>query len=71
MEIRFFQIIVPLLSLIFVVGLTTRYRKGRINLREYLFSLVFWLGLAVFSLFPGFSVLPVTSMRSFSSVWES
>lgn len=52
MEIRFFQIIVPLLSLIFVVGLTTRYRKGRINLREYLFSLVFWLGLAVFSLFP-------------------
>jgi len=52
MEIRVFQIVVPLLSLLFAVGLTTRYRKSRINLREYLFSLIFWSGLAVFSLFP-------------------
>lgn len=52
MEIRIFQIIVPLLSLLFAVGLTTRYRKSRINLREYLFSLIFWIGLAIFSLFP-------------------
>lgn len=52
MEIRVFQIIVPLLSLLFAIGLTTRYRKGRINLREFLFSLIFWVGLAIFSLFP-------------------
>lgn len=52
MEIRIFQIVVPLLSLLFAVGLTTRYRKDRINLREYLISLTFWTGLAVFSIFP-------------------
>jgi len=52
MEIRIFQIVVPLLSLLFATGLTIRYRKGKINLREYLFSLFFWMGLTTFSIFP-------------------
>ncbi|TXF85449.1 DUF2304 domain-containing protein [Neolewinella aurantiaca] len=52
MEIRIFQIVVPLLSLIFVLGLATRYQKGRINLRECTFSVLFWVSLAVFSIFP-------------------
>jgi hypothetical protein len=52
MEIRIFQVIVPLLSLLFAVGLTTRLQKSKINLREYLLSLFFWIGLAALSLFP-------------------
>ena len=52
LEIRIFQIIVPLVSLIFLTGIWVRYRRGRVNLREFSFSLAFWLGLTVFSLFP-------------------
>lgn len=52
MGIRFFQIIVPVISLVFILGLHTRYRKGRLTLREFIFSFTFWLCVGIFSVFP-------------------
>ncbi len=52
MEIRLFQLIVPAIALLFVAGIVTRYTGGRINLRELVFSVVFWLGVGIFAIFP-------------------
>lgn len=52
MQIRIFQIIVPLIAAIFLIGLATGYRKGKLNLRELLLSVIFWVGAACLALFP-------------------
>lgn len=51
-DIRIFQIIVPLICLLFMVSNFARYRKGVRTLGELLLAVVFWLGLGVFSIFP-------------------
>ncbi len=52
MEIRLFQLLVPAVALLFVAAVATRYLKGKINLSEFLLSLIFWLGLGIFAIFP-------------------
>lgn len=52
MEIRIFQIVVPLIALFFGAGLFARYRKGELTTGELIFSLSFWLGVLVFALLP-------------------
>ncbi len=52
MEIRIFQIIVPVVALLFIIGLITRYRKAKATTGETLFSVTFWLAVGVFALFP-------------------
>lgn len=52
MEIRIFQVVVPLLALLFGAGLIARYRKGKLTGGELIFSVLFWLSVAVFALFP-------------------
>lgn len=51
-DIRIFQIIVPLITLIFMGTSFTRYRKGRLTLGELILALIFWLAIGVFSIFP-------------------
>lgn len=52
MEIRIFQIIVPLIALAFVMNSILRYSSSRITLRELLLSLFLWLSVATFSIIP-------------------
>lgn len=52
MEIRIFQIVVPLTALFFGVGLIVRYRKGNLTVGELFFSLAFWISVLIFALFP-------------------
>lgn len=52
MEIRLFQLLVPFIAFLFVAAVATRYLKGKINLSEFLLSLIFWAALGVFAIFP-------------------
>jgi hypothetical protein len=52
MEIRFFQVVVPLVALLFMANQGLRYRRGRLNLGEALFSGLLWIGVALLAVFP-------------------
>ena len=54
MEIRFFQILVPIIALLYLSGLLVQYRKSRITFYELLFGTSFWLGAALLAFFPDF-----------------
>ena len=54
MEIRIFQIIVPLIALYFIAEVFFSYRRSKITLGEMLVGTVFWLGAFMFALFPDF-----------------
>ena len=52
MEIRLFQWLIPLISLLFIVNQMLRYRKGRLNMGEAVFSALVWVGIALLAVFP-------------------
>lgn len=54
MEIRIFQIIVPLIALFFIYSLVLRYRKSKITVYEVVLGVLFWLGALLVALFPDF-----------------
>ncbi len=54
MEIRYFQIIIPLIALLLVLRQIMEYRKSRLGLFETIFISLFWIGILIFSLFPDF-----------------
>lgn len=54
MELRLFQIIVPLIALFFMAGLVMRYRKSRITIYEMTIGSGFWLAVLLVAIFPDF-----------------
>ena len=52
MSLRIFQIVVPIIALVFLAGIWTRYRRERIGPKAFVLSALFWIGVAVFCLFP-------------------
>ncbi|MBR9919590.1 MAG: DUF2304 domain-containing protein [Bacteroidetes bacterium] len=52
MEFRFFQIIVPLLSIVFIASQTSRFFKGKTRIFETVVINLFWIGVGVFALIP-------------------
>ena len=54
MEIRYFQIIIPLVALALVLQQFLRYWKSRSGIFETVLISVFWMGILVFSLLPDF-----------------
>lgn len=54
MEIRIFQIIVPLIALFFIVGTYLRYRKSDITVYEMILGAGFWMAALLLALFPDF-----------------
>ncbi len=52
MEIRIFQILVPLAALLFIISFINRYTKSKASLKETIFSIILWLSIAIFSVFP-------------------
>lgn len=54
MELRLFQIIVPLIALFFMAGLVMRYRKSKVTVYEMAIGSGFWLAVLLVALFPDF-----------------
>lgn len=52
MELRIFQVLVPVLVLGFVVNLLLKFRKGDASPYELALGLLFWVSVTVFALFP-------------------
>ncbi len=54
MEIRIFQIVVPIIALLFISGIFFRYRKSDITIYEMILGFVFWLAVILVAIFPDF-----------------
>ena len=54
MEIRYFQIIIPFLSLLFIIGQLREHKKNKSGLLETCIIAAFWIGVAILALFPDF-----------------
>ncbi|MBX2877807.1 MAG: DUF2304 family protein [Saprospiraceae bacterium] len=54
MELRIFQIIVPLFALLFIGDLMVSYRKSKVSVFELTLGLGFWVGVLAFAIFPDF-----------------
>jgi len=54
MELAIFQIIVPLISLLFIAGLVRRFYRARASWEETLIGSLFWLAVILFAIFPDF-----------------
>ena len=67
MELRLFQIIVPLLAIFFIVGLILRYRKSKITVYELAIGNVFWLATLLVALFPDFFSVKIAQVFGIES----
>ena len=54
MKIEFYQILVPLLALFFIVELVRKFRTSKISPQEAFAGSLFWISLAIFAMFPDF-----------------
>ncbi len=54
MEIRYFQIIVPIVSLFFIVKQIREHFSAKSGIWETFIIVAFWVGVLVFALFPDF-----------------
>lgn len=54
MEIRIFQIVIPLIALLFIGRQFLSFKKGNATLFETLMLVFFWIGTAAVALFPDF-----------------
>jgi len=52
MEIRIFQIFVPLVALVFVISLFIHYRKEKSPLSVTVISMLFWIAVGFFAIWP-------------------
>lgn len=54
MEIRYFQIIIPIISLLFIVRQFIAYKRSILGIYETVIISIFWVGVASLALFPDF-----------------
>ena len=54
MEIRYFQIIIPIISMLFIIRQYRAYRKDILSIYEALIIALFWVGVSCLALFPDF-----------------
>ena len=54
MDVRFFQIVVPVISALFVIMIINRYMKAKITVYELGLGFLFWIGVFFIALFPDF-----------------
>lgn len=54
MEIRYFQIIIPLISMLFIIRQYLAYRKNILSIYETIIISIFWVGVSSLALFPDF-----------------
>ncbi len=54
MEIRLFQILVPILALLFMIYLVRRYSNSKSTIYELVLGVGFWIAVSIFAIFPDF-----------------
>lgn len=54
MQFRYFQIIIPLLALVFIIRQVLDHRRTRIGIYETFIVISFWIAVVVLSFFPDF-----------------
>jgi hypothetical protein len=54
MQLELFQIIVPVIALLFIAGLIRRFYRSRASWEETLLGSLFWLAVILFAIFPDF-----------------
>ncbi|MFT4535526.1 MAG: hypothetical protein ACI9P5_002895 [Saprospiraceae bacterium] len=54
MEIRYFQIIIPIISVLFIIRQFISYKKNILNIYETIIIALFWIGITCLALFPDF-----------------
>lgn len=54
MEIRYFQIIVPIVALFFIFSQVREYTKNKSRLNETILIALFWVGVTCLAIFPDF-----------------
>lgn len=54
MEIRYFQIIIPIISLFLIYSAFRDFRKNKTRINETVLVIVFWIGVTGLALFPDF-----------------
>lgn len=54
MQLALFQIIVPIISLLFIAGMVRRFYRGKAGWEETLFGSLFWAAVILFALLPDF-----------------
>ncbi|NBC05910.1 MAG: DUF2304 family protein [Bacteroidetes bacterium] len=64
---KFFQIIVPIISLLFIIGLVRRYYQTRASWQEVSVGGVFWIGVMLFALFPDFFSIKIAQLFGIES----
>lgn len=64
---KFFQIIVPIISLLFISGLVQRYYKTRASWQELAVGSGFWLAVLLFAIFPDFLSIQIAKLFGIES----
>ena len=54
MEIRYFQIIIPIVSILFIYAQYKEYAKNKSGINESITIGLFWIGVACLAIFPDF-----------------
>lgn len=54
MEIRYFQIIIPIISMLFIIRQFIPHKKNILNVYETIIITLFWIGISCLALFPDF-----------------
>ncbi|MFT7452741.1 MAG: hypothetical protein ACI9VN_003476 [Patescibacteria group bacterium] len=54
MEFRLFQIVVPIIAVLFILNIVRRYIKSKITIYELVLGVSFWIGSLLLALFPDF-----------------
>ncbi len=67
MDIRLFQILVPLVTLGFAITLILRYKKGEAAIGELVLGLIFWVAITLISIFPDFISVNLAKALGFKS----
>ncbi len=52
MEIRIFQVLIPLIAVVFCLGIFIKVRRDKTLLKQSVPGIIFWLGATLLSLFP-------------------
>lgn len=67
MEIRYFQIIIPIVALIFIYFQWREYTKYKSGIYETILIIIFWLGVSNLALFPDFYSGIIADLFGFKS----
>lgn len=54
MQLEIYQVIVPLVSIVFIITLLQRFWAGKVGWQESMVGIIFWVAVIFFAFFPDF-----------------